>query len=64
MRDRSPNVAVRDGKWKLLVNADGTGVELYNLETDREESVNLAAEKEETAARLRELALAWRNTLP
>ena len=23
---RSPNVAVRDGDWKLLVNADGTGV--------------------------------------
>src|SRR5205085_1970297 len=22
--DRSPNVAVRDGKWMLLVNADGT----------------------------------------
>src|SRR4030095_16909160 len=29
--DRSPNVAVRDGKWKLLVNAGGTGAELYDI---------------------------------
>ena len=28
---RSPNLAIRDGKWKLLVNADGTGAELYDL---------------------------------
>jgi arylsulfatase A-like enzyme len=33
--DRSPNVAVRDGDWKLLVNADGTGAELYDLAADR-----------------------------
>src|SRR5262249_4376208 len=30
-RDRSPNVAVRDGDWKLLVNADGGAAELYDL---------------------------------
>ena len=33
-KDRSPNVAVRDGDWKLLVNADGTGAELYDLSAD------------------------------
>jgi arylsulfatase A-like enzyme len=37
-RDRSPNVAVRDGKWKLLLNADGTGSELYDLQKDRNEN--------------------------
>ena len=25
--DRSANVAMPDGKWKLLVNADGAGAE-------------------------------------
>ncbi len=30
-RYRSPNLAIRDGKWKLLVNDDGSGTELYNI---------------------------------
>ncbi len=40
-KHRSPNVAVRDGQWKLLVNADGRSAELFNLTADsksREES--------------------------
>ncbi len=61
---KSPNVAVRDGAWKLLVNADGTGTELYNLTTDPNEAKNLAASEAATAARLKAAALAWRNSLP
>ena len=63
-RDRSPNVAVRDGKWKLLVNADGTQAELYDLEQDAHETRNLAEQEKEIAARLRQLALDWRRALP
>jgi hypothetical protein len=48
--DRSPNVAVRDGKWKLLVNADGTGAELYDLAADPKEA--------------KDLAVGWRKSLP
>jgi len=36
--DRSPNLAIRDKEWKLLVNADGQGAELYDLSTDLSES--------------------------
>jgi arylsulfatase A-like enzyme len=61
---RSPNVAVRDGDWKLLVNADGTGAELYDLAHDRNEEKNLAADKPAVATRLTELALKWRKSLP
>jgi arylsulfatase A-like enzyme len=61
---RSPNVAVREGDWKLLVNADGTHAELYTLATDRNETKNVAAEKPELAQRLKTLALNWRNVLP
>ncbi len=61
---RSPNVAVRDGDWKLLVNADGTGAELYDLAHDRNEEKNLAADKPAVAKRLTELALKWRKSLP
>lgn len=63
-RHRSPNVAVRDGDWKLLVNADGTKAELYDLAKDRAEEKNLAAEKPEITKRLTELALKWRKSLP
>ena len=61
---KSPNVAIRDGDWKLLVNADGTVAELYHLATDRDESHNLAAEKPEIAKQLTDAALAWRKSLP
>jgi arylsulfatase A-like enzyme len=41
-RDRSPNVAVRDGDWKLLVNADGSDAQLYDLASDPKEKSNVA----------------------
>ncbi len=61
---KSPNVAVREGDWKLLVNADGTGAELYNLRADPAEAKNLVASEAATAARLTSAALAWRKSLP
>jgi arylsulfatase A-like enzyme len=61
---KSPNLAIRDGKWKLLVYADGSGAELYDLATDRNETMNLAASELETAQRLREMVLKWRRRLP
>jgi arylsulfatase A-like enzyme len=63
-KDRSPNLAVRDGKWKLLVNADGTGAELYDLSVDPREAKNLTAAHPDRAQRMREAVLAWRKTLP
>src|ERR1017187_8146067 len=62
--DRSPHLAVRESKWKLLVNADGTSIELYNLETDANETNNLSLTEPERAQRLRAAALAWRQSLP
>jgi arylsulfatase A-like enzyme len=40
--NRSPNVAVREGDWKLLVNADGSGAQLFDLRTDIFETRNVA----------------------
>jgi arylsulfatase A-like enzyme len=62
--DRSPNLAIRDGTWKLLVNADGTGVELYDLSADPREARNVAADHPDVADRLRAAVLAWRKSLP
>lgn len=62
--DRSPNVAVRDGKWKLLVNADGTGAELYDLAADPNEAADAAAANPDVVRRLTATALSWRRSLP
>jgi arylsulfatase A-like enzyme len=63
-RDKSPTLAVREGKWKLLARADGSGAELYDLQTDPGEATNLAEQQPEIAKRLSEMLLAWRKTLP
>lgn len=63
-KNRSPNVAMRDGDWKLLINADGAGAELYNLAVDPNETKNLVAQESDVAKRLSSATLAWRNSLP
>jgi arylsulfatase A-like enzyme len=63
-KNRSPNVAVRAGDWKLLVNADGTGAELYDLATDPKELRDRRAELPDVTKRLSERALKWRKSLP
>ena len=62
--DRSPNLAIREGRWKLLVNDDGSGLELHDIETDTSERQNLAQEHPGVARRLSEKLLAWRRSLP
>jgi arylsulfatase A-like enzyme len=63
-KDRSPNVAVREGKWKLLINADGSGPELYDLTADTAEQTNLAGNEPALTRRLSATALNWRKSLP
>lgn len=63
-RDRSPNVAVREGQWKLLIKANGLGAELYDLAADPKETTNVAAQYPDITQRLSLAALQWRNSLP
>lgn len=63
-RDASPNLAVRSGRWKLLMNADGSSVELYDLERSPREETNIAGERGDVAKRLTARLLAWRASLP
>lgn len=60
----SPNVAIRQGDWKLLVNDKGTGTELYNLAADPNETNNLATAESVIADGLKRAALDWRHSLP
>jgi arylsulfatase A-like enzyme len=63
-KNRSPQLAVRAGRWKLIVNADGAQRELYDLETDPQETTNLATSQHEVANQLSDQVLKWRNSLP
>lgn len=61
---RSPQLAVRDGDWKLLINPDGSEAALYDLASDVGEQTNLAAANPELVDRLRSQVFAWYETLP
>ncbi|MGV3721937.1 MAG: sulfatase-like hydrolase/transferase [Actinomycetota bacterium] len=59
-----PDLAVRDGKWKLLMEDDGSGVQLVDLSADPGETGNVAAEQPEQVERLKKLLLDWNRSLP
>ena len=61
---RSPNLAIRDGDWKLLINDDGTSAQLFNLAADAEETNNLAAQHPEKVSQLSAAVMSWRRALP
>jgi hypothetical protein len=63
-RYRSPDLAIRDGKWKLLVNHDGTSLELYDLSSDIAESDNVAAAHPDVAKRLSQQVIQWWKSMP
>lgn len=62
--DRSPSLAMRQGEWKLLMNADGSRVELYNLSKDAAEKVNEADARPATTKAMSEKLSAWWKALP
>ncbi len=58
---RSPNICMRDGDWKLLVNYDGTMTELYNLADDKYETTNVAEKYPEITGKMKKQAIEWYN---
>ncbi|WP_343673953.1 sulfatase-like hydrolase/transferase [Chitinophaga sp.] len=63
-KDKSPNLAVRSGYWKLIMNNDGTDIQLYNIKKDKYETTNVADSQPATVAKLKEKLLAWWASLP
>jgi arylsulfatase A-like enzyme len=59
-----PQMAIRDGDWKLLCNPDGGGVELYNIPKDQAEKNNAAAKYPEITSKLKTKLLNWKKTIP
>lgn len=56
---RSPNICVREGDWKLLVNYDGNRTELYNIAEDKYETENVAEKHPEITSKMKEMAIQW-----
>lgn len=54
-----PDLAVRDGRWKLLCDFDGSGGHLYDLSKDPGETKNLIEDHPEQAAKLTSAVTAW-----
>jgi arylsulfatase A-like enzyme len=59
-----PDLAVRDGRWKLLCAYDGAAPRLYDLDADPSEKIDLAAAQPAETARLAAAAVAWQRSLP
>lgn len=61
---RSPQLAIRDGEWKLLLNPDGSRVELYDVPNDPTQLDNVAEHHPDVVERLSGQVLAWQKELP
>ena len=61
---KSPMLAIRVGKWKLLMNPDRSRIELYDIPQDQTELHNCADRYPEVVQMLTKRVLEWQNTLP
>lgn len=59
----SPLLAVRDGRWKLLTNPDGTAAQLYDLIDDPDETTNMILKQPEKAKDLQNKIRNWADSI-
>jgi len=54
-----PDLAIRDDKWKLLVNRDGSRPQLFDVMADPNEKSDVAADHGDVVDRLKQQVIAW-----
>ncbi|EAZ80183.1 sulfatase-like hydrolase/transferase [Algoriphagus machipongonensis] len=59
-----PDLAIREGDWKLLCDYDGSRPELYQLIDDPGEKQNLAEQHPERVASMRDKVVSWYQSMP
>lgn len=62
--ENNPDLAIRSGDYKLLMDIDGTNIQLYNLMQDIGESENLVEKMPELTIELKRLLLDWYHHYP
>jgi len=62
--DPAPDLAIREGDWKLLCEYDGSKPHLYDLKRDPGETKDLAQDEPAIVARLTQALLAWHRSMP
>ena len=55
---------MREGKWKLLCEYDGTDSELYDLENDLGETKNVADQNVDVLKKMKNELISWHNSMP
>ncbi len=63
-QEDNPDLAVRDGRWKYLVNYDGSSPQLYDLNVDATESNEVAKQYPDVTERLHKEVIAWNARMP
>ena len=53
-KDRSRNLATKKVNWKLLINSDGSDIQLYDLEKDRAEVNDVKKENQNVAGSMKQ----------
>ena len=61
---KSPQLAIRDGQYKLLLNPDKSWVELYDILTDPREMNNITEKFPKMMETLSKKLLVWKASLP
>jgi uncharacterized sulfatase len=59
-----PDLAMREGRWKLLCEYDGGDPQLYDLVSDGNESTNLADAQKDTVRKMLEKLSEWHQGMP
>ena len=59
-----PDLAMREGDWKLLCEYDGSKPQLYNLAADRGETTNLAAQQPGIVTAMVKALRDWHQSMP
>jgi len=59
-----PDLAMRDGNWKLLCDYDGSRPELYNIVDDPGETINLVKDYPKKVKSMTHQLVGWWNAMP
>jgi uncharacterized sulfatase len=62
--NNDPDLSIRKGDFKLLMDFDGSNIQLYDLNKDKRESKNLKNDKPSVTAELKKDLMAWFKNYP